>query len=147
MLSASVALQRIFKEFKVFRLPKYLGTVQFANWVRNGPDPRKDQIRIMYTCLRMKKRIKKDLELESAFYTRKSDRDRKCRQQARAKAKRCFGSYSSSKVIHHVDGNACNNRCGNLKLLTRTAHRKIHRKQDQYHSACEAFSKRVRNII
>ena len=35
-----------------------------------------------------------------------------------------------NEIVHHIDGNKLNNDIDNLKVMTRSEHSKLHRKQD-----------------
>lgn len=81
----------------------------------------------MYRSARVRNGTPRNYRLSYACETRKQRRGRELRRRNRARAmKKGRVRKGDSLVIHHADHNVFNNRASNLKILTASAHRRLH---------------------
>ena len=134
MMDAHVAMQRVLRHLPQYvgQAPeKYCGCHQFVNWCSAQPDKVTTRMRHVFTCLKIKHFSKEDTRLSDSLRPRHEQRQARCRRDARkaSKKKSCGLLVPDNHDIHHIDHNACNNHCGNLRVMHVRDHRKYHRTQ------------------
>jgi hypothetical protein len=70
-------------------------------------------------------------------YQNRSDKNRRSRGEHCIVWETANGPIPAGHVIHHIDEDPRNNDIGNLQLMTRAAHSKLHNQRHPLTKACE----------